>query len=928
MAVVFRTDGAWGTGLGTNLTAAQVDNNFWEILERLATLETADPAVGTLTLTGNAVNNETVGTGSRTYTWKDVLTGAANEVKKGASASISLDNLIAAYNGDAGEGTLYGTGTAPNSLVSAAAGAGDTMVVTARVAGTQGNTIPLTETMTNGAWSGAFMTGGAGVGPDNIENIQVIGSQMTIYLQSGTALGPYTLPIAIIRWRGNWLAGEDYAELDLVFVPFVGVYLVKVTHTAPADFDASFTVGGQLVYHKLFAVPGQAAMNWKGDFEPGFAYVANDVIFVPGDGSYVVLIDNTSADTFDADAIDPASSNSLYAPLQPVDDPVVETGDYKESVKCATIANIVLSGEQTIDDFLTSASRVLVKNQTLKQNNGIYVSAAGAWARAADADTDAEVTSGMLVFVEEGTVNDSRMFVLKTPNPIVVGTTPLIFNNTAVGISGRPNLVIATTGNTNIRQVDNHDRRMLIMDAASAQTLTFDDDTAIGITREVWITRRGAGTVTLIQSGTTTILRPTGIPLTLTQNGFYRLRHQSRFVWLLISPSDHSNAIFNESGVAGATVSAALDQLESEIVSGGGLPSKVSKAGDTMTGTLRVPSGTVGTPGLEVGGAGNGLFLSTSLRITVGGAEVGRFSAFGLGFGSDPTITGIKIAKTGSNGGIEVIGDGSGAFHSLQRSAADAIGPNYIGMKSRGSAAVPAACSANDQLFLFSAVTWTGAAWIQTGGFNFTVVAGTPSTTDQENVWNLLLSPAGSVTQTAIIAARHSTGFSLFGNVTIDQDRLQTLRSYTVAGSPVASTKANKTIAQSDAPGGASQAFSDGSTWLNPMYRNRTTNLVVGFTSTAYDLGTVTTGTTTPAPANGNMQKMVNGGASTLAAPSATGDYTVVVQVTNNASASTLSLTGVTKQTGDALTTTNGHIFNMYYTKFGSNVHLNIVAMQ
>ena len=44
---------------------------------------------------------------------------------------------------------------------------------------------------------------------------------------------------------------------------------------------------------------------------------------------------------------------------------------FKAPVACATTANITLSGEQTIDGVVTSASRVLVKNQTNAVQNEI-----------------------------------------------------------------------------------------------------------------------------------------------------------------------------------------------------------------------------------------------------------------------------------------------------------------------------------------------------------------------------------------------------------------------------------------------------------------------------------------------------------------------------------------------------------------------------
>lgn len=102
--------------------------------------------------------------------------------------------------------------------------------------------------------------------------------------------------------------------------------------------------------------------------------------------------------------------------------------DVKDSVRAATTANITLSGTQTIDDVvLVAGNRVLVKNQSPASANGIYVVAAGAWARASDADVNAEVTPGLFTFVEEGTLNANSGWVLTNAAPITLGTTSLTF---------------------------------------------------------------------------------------------------------------------------------------------------------------------------------------------------------------------------------------------------------------------------------------------------------------------------------------------------------------------------------------------------------------------------------------------------------------------------------------------------------------------
>lgn len=102
---------------------------------------------------------------------------------------------------------------------------------------------------------------------------------------------------------------------------------------------------------------------------------------------------------------------------------VVAAASYSviEPVAVTTTANITLSGEQTIDGVATSASRVLVKNQSSGAANGIYVSGAGAWTRATDFDTSGEVVTGAFVQVEGG--SQAGGWVLVTAGTITVGTT-------------------------------------------------------------------------------------------------------------------------------------------------------------------------------------------------------------------------------------------------------------------------------------------------------------------------------------------------------------------------------------------------------------------------------------------------------------------------------------------------------------------------
>lgn len=117
-------------------------------------------ATGVLTLSGNAVAAETVTIGGVVYTFRSALV-SAYDVLIGVAATNTIDNLIAAINKAAGEGTTYGTGTLVHPTVSAAAGAGDTMDLSANTAGTAGNDIGTTETMTAGSFGATTLTGGS-----------------------------------------------------------------------------------------------------------------------------------------------------------------------------------------------------------------------------------------------------------------------------------------------------------------------------------------------------------------------------------------------------------------------------------------------------------------------------------------------------------------------------------------------------------------------------------------------------------------------------------------------------------------------------------------------------------------------------------------------------------------------------------------------
>lgn len=116
--------------------------------------------------------------------------------------------------------------------------------------------------------------------------------------------------------------------------------------------------------------------------------------------------------------------------------------DYKESVRLATTTPVagatynstggasgrgqITNAPATVNSTTVNAGdRILIKNQG-NAMNGIWVvttaGAGGVWDRATDFDSDAEVSSGAIVYVSEFTGIDNRgQYVLTTADPITVG---------------------------------------------------------------------------------------------------------------------------------------------------------------------------------------------------------------------------------------------------------------------------------------------------------------------------------------------------------------------------------------------------------------------------------------------------------------------------------------------------------------------------
>lgn len=136
-----------------------------------------------------------------------------------------------------------------------------------------------------------------------------------------------------------------------------------------------------------------------------------------------------------------------------VDGLISGVSSWKTAVRAASTANGTLAtafeNGDTMDGItLATGNRILLKNQTAPEENGIYVVAAsGAPARATDADAGSELL-GAAVWVEEGSTLADTGWVQTVDGTITVNTTGLTF----VQFSGAGQITAGTgmskSGNT------------------------------------------------------------------------------------------------------------------------------------------------------------------------------------------------------------------------------------------------------------------------------------------------------------------------------------------------------------------------------------------------------------------------------------------------------------------------------------------------
>ena len=333
---------------------------------------------------------------------------------------------------------------------------------------------------------------------------------------------------------------------------------------------------------------------------------------------------------YTADYTDTFVNNSLVSKLY-VD--TVATGlDPKSSVNVATTgSNITLDSltSSPIDGVtLVDGMRVLVKDQTVAEDNGIYiVNDSGAWTRSLDFDGNpqGEVQQGALVPVLSGSTNINTSWILVTPNPIVVGTDPLVFTKFSqlLDIAEGNGIDISTLGQT----------KTISVELASNSGLEF---VGTGLSVDDLI----AGNGLTWNAGVINVNAPSGgtaSSIAVKRNGGDNL---------VVNTSEINTAL---GGVLSGTTNG-LSEITTGIVGLGGALTQATTISGNSTNQLTYLDGEISTPrGILYGGDYSSTFVDRSLvdKGYVDAEITDAITGVTLTFGNGLTKTGQNVKLGG-----------------------------------------------------------------------------------------------------------------------------------------------------------------------------------------------------------------------------------------------------------------------------------------
>ncbi len=322
--------------------------------------------------------------------------------------------------------------------------------------------------------NGVLLSGGQVVGYDRVHCLRVMGSGvghstsgMAMYV-TGASAKKHVLIDSGVSGRALDIGPTHFSLTDN---PTVGV---SPRVTAPVGTIGLFASGRNTAADSAFGGIDLPSVATPGSPGAGFGR-----IYMREDGATTPRFRNNAGT--DESLLPSDTTNKL---------------SHKNSVRGATTANIVLSGEQLIDGInIIETQRVLVRAQDQSADNGIYICHAGAaWSRASDADTYTKLV-GASVWVEEGTTLHDTAWVCTADGGGSLGSTGITWARQLDAMGGLPLYGGTMTGDLTLRGDPSS--------ALHAATKQYVDNVAVGLDLKPSVRAATTGNITL--SGEQTI---------------------------------------------------------------------------------------------------------------------------------------------------------------------------------------------------------------------------------------------------------------------------------------------------------------------------------------------------------------------------------------------------------------------------------------
>jgi hypothetical protein len=440
--------------------------------------------------------------------------------------------------------------------------------------------------------------------------------------------------------------------------------------------------------------------------------------------------------------------------------------DYKQATRVITVSNVTLSGgapSQVDGVNLSLKDRVLVIGQTNKAQNGIYQvttvgsGSNGTWARSGDTNSTGELLAGTIVMVTEGLIYADTQWKLVTDDPIVIGTSLLVFeqnsafafgnvfaNGTAVLANSVGSTITLSAGN-NISIVGNNTSKTVTIGVSGISLNSISNGTS-----NVNVVSSG-GNVTVGIAGTSNVavFSATGANITGT---------------------------FGVSGnVAGGNISTAGQVIATGNITGGNL---LTSGNIIDTGAISIITAAAGNVNLAPNGTNTLVATTTGANITGTLGVTGNITGGNI-LGNGAGLTGINAFSN-----ISVTGGNSAVADSIADTLTLTAGSGITLVMDSGTDTLTIAASSGSEIFV--------------DGADFGTVTETVTASDD----------LGSVTE-AVTAESDLGTIVTSGLIYPDQF---VLPSFTTTTLPSASV-VGAMIYVTNESGGAVPAFADGTNW-------------------------------------------------------------------------------------------------------------------